>query len=233
MKKIGIVGTGNMGRVIGLSLARKGFEVFFGARDLSKAELAASFDKNTKFGSNQKAAEFGDIVYYSPRDIHPKYVLENINALDYKIVIESNNWNISSELESEEIKVSKTELLQRQLPKAKVVKAFNTILQEVFEYTIIDMKALNIACFIASDFEDAKRQVSTIVNKLGFNAIDCGNIKQAVLLEQAGSLMRILVRIRNNPWLSFSLTELSEIKELQFGGRTASTLHGMADFLNK
>jgi hypothetical protein len=228
MKKIGIIGTGNMGRIIGLSLARKGFEVFFGARDLSKAEFAAGFDKTTKFGSNQEAAEFGDIVYYSPRDVHPKDVIKNVNALDHKIVIESSNWNISSELEPEEIKVSKAEILQRQLPKAKVVKAFNTILQEVFEYTIKDLKAYNITCFIASDFEDAKRQVSEIAYILGFNVQDCGNIKQAVLLEQMGSLIRILVRIRKKPWLSFSLTELPEIKDLQFGGRTSSSLHGKA-----
>ncbi|SEA76625.1 NADPH-dependent F420 reductase [Psychroflexus halocasei] len=231
MKKIGIVGTGNMGRVIGLALANKGYEVFFGARDLSKAKFASEFDNQTKSGTNQQAAAFGDIIYYSPRDIHPKKVLDNLSVLDGKIVIESGNWDISDQLDAEEIKISKTEILQQQLPNSKVVKAFNTILQEVFEYSIKDLKSYNIACFIASDFLDAKSEVSDLSSDLGFTTIDCGTVKQAVLLEQMGSLIRILVRVNKNPWLSFSLTDLPEIKDLHFGGRTASALHGKTEYL--
>lgn len=231
MRKIGIIGTGNMGRVIGLALAHKGYEVFFGARDVSKAQFASQFSKSSKFGTNQQAAEFGDIIYYSPRDIHPKEVLEDLSVLDGKIVIESGNWNISDELDAEKISVSKTEILQQQLPNSKVVKAFNTVLQEIFEHSIKDLKSYHIACFMASDFSDAKAEVSVLASDLGFTPIDCGETKQAILLEQAGSLMRILIRIKNNPWLSFSLTQLPEIKDLQLGGRTASNLHGKTDFL--
>jgi predicted dinucleotide-binding enzyme len=233
MKKIGIVGTGNMGRVIGLTLAHKGYEVFFGARDISKAKFASAFNNRTKFGTNQEAAAFGDIIYYSPRDVHPKDVINDLSILDGKIVIESGNWNISDELDAEKITISKTEILQQQLPNSKLVKAFNTILQEVFEHSIKDLKLYNIACFIASDFSDAKSEVFTLVKDLGFTPIDCGKTKQAILLEQIGSLMRILIRIRKNPWLSFSLTELPEIKDLRFGGRTASAIHGRTDFLKK
>lgn len=231
MKKIGIIGSGNMGRVIGLSLSHKGYEVFFGARDISEAKFAASFDDRTKFGTNQEAAEFGDIIYYSPRDVNPKEVLNDVSVLDGKTVIESGNWNISDDLEAEEITVSKTEILQGQLPNSKVVKAFNTILQEVFEHSVKNLKFYNIACFIASDFSDAKAEVSTLASDLGFNPVDCGNAKQAVLLEQTGSFMRILIRIKKNPWLSLSLIELPKIEDLQLGGRTASSLHGKTDFL--
>ncbi|MAY88601.1 MAG: F420-dependent NADP oxidoreductase [Pseudooceanicola sp.] len=230
MKKIGIIGTGNMGRTIGLSLARKGYEVFFGGRDLSKAAFAASFDNTTKFGSNQEAAEFGDIIYYSPRDIHPKNVINNLSALKGKVVIESSNWNLSSKLEPEKINISKAEILQHQLPEAMVVKAFNTIIQEVFEYTIKDIDEYTVTCFIASNFEDAIKQVSKIVYDLGFKPEVCGNIKQALLLEEIGSLIRILARLKKTPWLSLSVSELPIIEDLQFGGRTPSILHGPKDF---
>lgn len=225
MKKIGIIGTGNMGRVLGLSLAKKGYKVFFGARDLLKAKYAAEFDETTLWGSNQEAAQYGEIIYYSPRDVDPKDVLEDIRDLDNKIVIESGNWNITDELDVDEIKISKTEILQLQIPKAKVVKAFNTILQEVFEYTFIDIQSLNISCFIASDHQDAIDQVIELTNDLGFRGFDCGGIKQTVLLEQLGHFIRISVRLRKNPWMYLSINELPPIENRQLGGRTPSGLH--------
>lgn len=231
MRKIGIIGTGNMGRVIGLALAQKGYSIFFGARDLSKAKFAADFDNTTQYGTNQQAAEFGDVIYFSPRDIHPKEILQDISALDNKIVIESNNWNISDMLDADQITTSKSQVLQQQIPNAKVVKAFNTITQEIFEHSKEDIKSHNVACFIASDYQEATNTVIGISNDLGFAGIDCGLLKQTVLLENAGSLIRILMRIQKTPWISFSITELSIIKDLKFGGRTSSSLHTQLSYL--
>lgn len=233
MKKIGIIGTGNMGRVLGLSLAKKGYKVFFGARDITKAKYAAEFDKTTLWGSNQEAAKYGETIYYSPRDVDPKDVLEDIGDLDNKVVIESGNWNISDELDTSEIKLSKTQILQVQIPKAKVVKAFNTILQEIFEYTLSDIRSLNISCFVASDHQDAKDIVIELANELGFSGIDCGASKQAILLEQLGSFIRVFIRLRKNPWMYLSMNELPSIEEKQLGGRTPSMLHTQAEFLKK
>ncbi len=231
MEKIGIIGTGNMGRVIGLALAKNGYSVFFGARDLSKAKFAAEFDKTTQYGTNQQAAEFGDIIYFSPRDTHPRNILQDISILDNKIVIESNNWNISNMLDADQITTSKTQILQQQIPNAKVVKAFNTITQEIFEHTKEDIKSHNVACLIASDYPEATNAVIALANDLGFTGIDCGLAKQAVLLENAGSLIRILMRIKKTPWISFSLTELPVITDLKFGGRTPSSLHTQLSYL--
>jgi len=233
MTKIGIIGTGNMGRVIGLALAQKGYSVFFGARDLSKAKFAADFNQTTQYGTNQQAAEFGDILYFSPRDIHPKDIIQDISVLDNKIIIESNNWNISDSLDADQITTSKSQILQQQIPNAKVVKAFNTITQEIFEHTKEDIEAHQVACFIASDYQDATRAVIDLSNDLGFTGIDCGLLKQAVLLENAGSLIRILMRIQKTPWISFSITELPVIKELKLGGRTPSSLHTQLSYLKE
>lgn len=66
--------------------------------------------------------------------------------------------------------IYKTEILQPLLPNSKVVKAFNMILQEVFEYSIKDLKLYNIACFITSAFLDAKSEISLLSNDLGFTS---------------------------------------------------------------
>ncbi len=39
LKKIGIAGSGNMGRVIGLNRAEKGHQVFFGHREIQLSRL--------------------------------------------------------------------------------------------------------------------------------------------------------------------------------------------------
>ena len=75
--KIGIIGTGNMGRVLGGLWAQAGHEVFFGARSPQPAEAAAAF---------------GDALLYSPRGIDPAHVVPETQLFDGKIVIDLNNW---------------------------------------------------------------------------------------------------------------------------------------------
>jgi predicted dinucleotide-binding enzyme len=56
--RIGIIGTGNMGRALGLRWARGGHDVLFGSRDLSKAETAAASAPNSaQAGDFDAAAE--------------------------------------------------------------------------------------------------------------------------------------------------------------------------------
>lgn len=90
--KIGIVGTGNMGKVIGITLAQQGHSVFFGARNLNKiSNSAKDYGVNVQYGSNQDAADYGDVIYYNPRDVPPGDVLINIESLTGKPVICSHN----------------------------------------------------------------------------------------------------------------------------------------------
>ena len=55
--KIGILGTGNMGRALGLRWARARHEVLFGSRDLNKAgAIAANGSASTQAGDFDAAA---------------------------------------------------------------------------------------------------------------------------------------------------------------------------------
>ncbi|MDT0644827.1 NAD(P)-binding domain-containing protein [Zunongwangia sp. F363] len=229
--KIGIIGTGNMGRVVGLALASVGHEVFFGSRDVKKAKLVSRYDKTTLFGTNQRAAEFGDIIYYTPRDIHPGDVLEDVSVLEGKIVLESNNGNLNDQLKAEEIEISRAQILQSQIPEAYIVKGFNTITQEIFEYSGRGLKELEVTCFVASDNRNAAKEVMKLAEDLGFNAEYCGELFQALLLEHLGSLYRIMLRRKATPWLALSLKEIKATGQLRFGGRTPSSLHTQGSFL--
>lgn len=226
---IGIIGTGNMGRVLGLVLAEIGHQVFFGGRNIEKAEQAAKLGAaNTLFGTNQQAAEFGDVIYYNPRDIHPADVLSNLGALDGKIVIESHNGSVPADFAFEPVIESRAEMLQRQIPKALVVAAFNTITQEIFECSNRGLVDRNIACFIAADEPRAREVLAQLVGSIGFTPVDCGELRQARLIESAADLVRMLLYKQKSPWASFSFTQVPPLQPGRLGGRQASSLTRIA-----
>jgi 8-hydroxy-5-deazaflavin:NADPH oxidoreductase len=52
MMKIGIIGSGNMGRSLGMLWAEQGHEIFFGARTAEKGQSVAAFvDRGTQGGT--------------------------------------------------------------------------------------------------------------------------------------------------------------------------------------
>lgn len=223
--KIGIIGTGNMGKVIGLTLAQQRHNVFFGARDLSKvSSLAEGFGVNVQYGSNQEAADYGEAVYYNPRDVAPSEVLVDTTVLSGKPVICSHNSTVPLDFHFEPITLSKAEILQSQIPFAHVVTAFNTVTQETFELSGRGLKELNIACLVASDDSKSKDVVSQLVEQIGFKAIDCGELRQSRLIESTADLVRMLMYKEKTPWKGLSFMSLPEVSQM-LGGRITSKLH--------
>jgi hypothetical protein len=89
--KVGIIGTGNLGRSIGVRLAEVGHEVFFGARRSDEAELAAKLTNGrATSGSNDQAAAFGEILFWMMRETQPSNVLKDVSQLAGKIVVDTN-----------------------------------------------------------------------------------------------------------------------------------------------
>lgn len=223
--KVGIVGTGNMGKVIGITLAKQGHSVFFGARNLSKvANFAEQYDVDVLYGSNQAAAEYGDVIYYNPRDIDPVEVLQDIEALTGKPVICSHNGTVPADFQFESVTFSRAESLQHQIPNAHVVTAFNTITQEAFELSGQGLEKHNVACLVASDNGDAKRLVSQLIDHIGFTSVDCGELRQSRLIESAADLVRMLMYKAKTPWKGFSLIDLPQVQQV-FSDRIQSALH--------
>src|SRR5262252_4562516 len=130
--KIGIIGSGNMGRSLGIVWAELGHAVFLGGRDLQQARQAAALTQGkTQYGNNDDAGLFGEILVYSLRDVPPSAALQRVDSLDQKVVIDLNNSEIPPDFEYGPIELSHAERLQQQIPRARVVKAYNTFPQEI------------------------------------------------------------------------------------------------------
>jgi 8-hydroxy-5-deazaflavin:NADPH oxidoreductase len=224
--KIGIVGTGNMGRSLGILWAQQGHEVFFGARDTSKAEKAAELAGNqAQIGSNDDAVSFGDVLFYSPGIVPVSRVLQDPAQLTGKIMIDSSNWNIPEGFKFQPITHSIAEQLAEQVPDARIVKAFNTMGMEVLELCPNEIRPHKVSCFVSSDDDSARQTVISLAEDIGFVGVDCGVLHNARLLESTADLIRYLA-ITNGRWTEvISVNEVPQASVMKLGGREASKLY--------
>jgi 8-hydroxy-5-deazaflavin:NADPH oxidoreductase len=224
--KIGIIGSGNMGRALGILWAEQGHEVFFGARTAEKGqEVAAIAGHKTQGGSNDEAAAFGTVLLYTVRGVNPANVFSLVSVLDDKILIDCNNQEIPENFEYPAITLSLAEKLAAEVPKARVVKAFNTMAQELFELAPDPLRDYNVSVFVSGDDQSARQTVMQLAQEIGFNPIDCGKLRHARLIESAGDLIRLLmIQQQMGSNTTISIHTLPPAQTQRLGGRQASNL---------
>ena len=82
---------------------------------------------------------------------------------------------------------SAAEEIQKAFPKARLVKAFNT----VFAQTLASGPSLGgetVPVYFAGDDAAVKETVKTLIQSIGFAAVDAGGLKNARYLEPLGGL---------------------------------------------
>jgi predicted dinucleotide-binding enzyme len=223
--KIGIIGSGNMGRSLGIVWAELGHEVFFGGRDLEQARQAATLTQGkARYGTNDEAALFGEVLLYSLREVAPSKALQRVDSLDNKIVIDLNNSEIPPDFAYEPITISHAEKLQQQIPRARVVKAYNTFPQEIIELSPDRIRQFKVATFIAADDQNARKTVIELSRELGLDPIDCGALKRARLLEGLADFIRFLMIGGGRPDANFSIVDVPDAEHPRLGGRQTTKL---------
>ena len=218
--KIGIIGSGNMGRSVGILWAERGHEVFFGSRDAEKAQAIAKLaGYGAKGGTNNQAAAFADVIFYGVREL-PSKVFSSTEVLTNKVLIDCNNSPIPEEFAFEPIAESIAEKFAADVPNAHVVKAFNTFPQEVFELNPDLLEQYQVSCFVCSDNEQAKQTILALVAEIGFNPVDCGELRRARMVEGLGDFIRFMIGGRKlGFYTTISVHQLPEAKEQRLGGR--------------
>jgi NADPH-dependent F420 reductase len=183
---LGVIGSGKIGRSIGKWAAKAGYDVIFSARDMSHADEAAKeAGNNAGSGSVRDVTGSADMIllavpYRSVKDI----LKESGTDLKGKILIDvTNPLNQDYSGLAVGLTTSAAEEIQKSVPEAKVVKAFNTIFAAVFESRNPEINGKKVAVFYASDDETAKSKVAGLITKMGFDAVDTGPLKSARTLE--------------------------------------------------
>lgn len=204
--KIAVLGSGGVGQDLGLGFSGLGHEVKMGSRKPAKAEIKAWLDKagpKASAGTFAEAAAFGDMAVLAVQWTGAENAvrLAGPDNLAGKVVIDASNPLLFRPKALPGLAVggqdSAGEQVQRWLPKARVVKAFNTVnhahmVKPSFPGGPPDM-------FICGDDASAKKFVAGICRDFGWGVIDMGGIEAARLLEPL-ALIYIQNAIRTENW---------------------------------
>ena len=191
---VGILGSGDVGLRLGDGFIELGHAVRIGTRSPAKVDAWVSKHGRTKAssGSFAEAASFGELLVIAtlwdgtasaiksagPRNFSGKVVIDVTNPLDF------------SKGMPPRLAVGHTdsagETIQRLLPDAKVVKAFNIVGNTHMLHP--EFPGGPPTMFICGNDDVAKMSVSKILSSFGWDTVDIGGIEGARLLEPLAML---------------------------------------------
>lgn len=186
-KKAGVLGSGDVGKVLAGGLRAIGYDVMIGSREPEKlAEWTRGAGKGIANGTFEETAKFGDVIVLATlgagtenairlggvRNFAGKVVIDATNPLDFSKGMPQLYVGHSDSL---------GEQVQRWIPDARVVKAFNTVGNAHFVKP--DFPNGPPDMFIAGNDAGAKLTVSDICKQFGWGVIDLGGIESSRHLE--------------------------------------------------
>jgi predicted dinucleotide-binding enzyme len=218
--KMAILGTGPVGNLIASRLIENGHQVMMGGRAANNekglAFVASHPGGSAHYGTFEQAADSSDVVFNATNgrffsdalrlaktDFEDKIIVDVANSLDFStqpptLLAEYVNTN------------SIGETIQKQFPKAKVVKTLNT-LPMVLAVSPVKLKGGDHSLFMAGNDEGAKTRVKMLVTEFGWNLdniVDLGDITAA-----RGMEMYLMLFSRLNLSLKMRYFNIKVIKE--------------------
>ena len=178
--KVGVLGSGEVGQTIADGFLQRGHHVAIGSRTPEKLDDYVKRQRNMLL-AGALAATNGS----SESGTKSAIDLAGVENFDGKIVIDVTNPLKGGEGKSPELSIGFTdsagETVQRWLPTARVVKAFNAVGSAL----MIDPEFVDgpPSMFIAGNDDEAKKTVSGIAESFGWDPVDCGPIERSRLLE--------------------------------------------------
>ena len=189
--RVGVLGSGEVGRRLAGGFRSRGHEVMIGSRDPAKSELGdwlSGDGSGIEVGTFAQTAAHGELLVLAvlgnaaedaiadagPDNFRGKVVIDAMNPLDF-----SGGFPPKLSISGED---SLGERVQRALPDARVVKAFNTIGSPYF----VDpgFSEGQPTMLIAGDDQDAKGTVRDVLADFGWaDAVDIGGIQGSRELE--------------------------------------------------
>jgi predicted dinucleotide-binding enzyme len=202
---IGVLGSGTVGKTLAAGFLKHGHPVMLGTRDPAKADVrewvrqnpgasAGAFDRTAKFGELLVLATLGRaaeeaLELAGPANLAGKTLMDTTNPLADAPPVQGVLVFTTG------ITDSLGERIQAKFPRARVVKAFNTVgagrmVNPHYEQGTPTM-------FYCGDNAEAKEQVAEIIRQFGWEPFDCGGIVASRALEPMCMLWCIPGFLRN------------------------------------
>jgi predicted dinucleotide-binding enzyme len=209
--KVGVLGSGAVGKVLADGFLKHGHDVMRGSRDPGKlADWKASAGAKARTGSMAETARFGDVVALAVKGTAAVETVAGLGpAVDGKVVIDATNPIADAPPTNGVVRFftgpneSLLEALQLRAPKARLVKAFSCVGNTLMVNP--RLAGGKPTMFICGADADAKRQVTGILDQFGWDAEDCGGAEAARAIEPLCILWCIPGFLKNDWTHAFKL----------------------------
>ena len=202
---IGIIGSGPVGQTLAAGFLKHGHEVAIGTGHPDKLAEWGRKNDRARILSFAEAAAFGDVLILAVGGAVALDVLGQIGAaaLGAKIVIDATNPIGGGPPEKgvlsffTTLKDSLMERLQKAYPKARFVKAFNSVgAGQMVNPTFAGGRP---TMFICGDDYDAKARTGVLLDQLGWDVADMGAAPSARAIEPL-CMLWCIPGIANGDW---------------------------------
>ena len=189
--KIGIVGSGIVGRVLASAFLNEGHHVMLGTRNISKAEVVdwKKENENGLIGSFQETAQFGEINVLAVSGLvaEDAILLAGKEHFSHKILIDATNPIAAVPPDNGVLRFFTTleeslmERIQNLVQDARVVKAFSCVGNALMYKP--ELPGGPPTMFICGNDENAKQSVTEILETFGWETEDMGMVEAARAIE--------------------------------------------------
>ena len=209
--KVGVLGSGDVAKVLASGFLKHDHEVIMGTRDPAKLSDWATKNRTGCVGSFADAAKFADVVVLAVKGSAAADALRGAGTenLSGKPVIDATNPIADAPPVNGVLKFftnldeSLMERLQAEFEAARFVKAFSS----VGNANMVDprFEAGKPTMFICGNDDPAKKTVTEILDQFGWETVDMGKATAARAIEPLCMLWCIPVFLRNQTTHAFKL----------------------------
>lgn len=209
--KIGVLGSGDVAKILAGGLVTHGHDVMIGSRTPAKLADWASRNPKAVPGTFADAAQFGELIVLAVKGTaaHDALHLAGASNLAGKAVIDATNPIADAAPVNGVLKFftsldeSLMERLQKAFPDARLVKAFNSVGNACMVNP--QFKGGKPTMFICGNDEASKETVRGILDQFGWETADMGKAEAARAIEPLCMLWCIPGFLRNDWVHAFKL----------------------------
>lgn len=183
---IGILGSGDVGKSLARGFIKRGDQVMIGSRSPEKlADFAR--ESGAKSGSFEETAKFGEMIALATLGMAAEEAIGLAGAKNFegKVVVDATNPLMFEPGRPPCLAISGNDSLgervQKWLPSAQVVKAFNTVGNTLFVDPQLPGGPPDM--FLCGNDPGAKATVSDLCKQWGWGVVDIGGIEGSRYLE--------------------------------------------------
>jgi len=186
---VGIIGAGKIGRALAKHLTRSGQDVIVSNRrgPDSLAPLIAELGPKAKAGTVAQAAA-APVVFLSVTWTELPAALSNLPDWKGRVAVDTANPYVVEGSALRRVDLggkTSSEVVAGMVPGARLVKAFNTLWDVTLAADPSEAGGRRVV-FLSGDDAKAKNEVSAIIDKMGFAAVDLGGLVEGGKMQQPG-----------------------------------------------